>query len=59
MKKKSRWFTKKTNGRYYCLMCQFNSHSFLGITSHIRKHKNDRKKLGLGQRTLEGEMLVE
>lgn len=56
--KKAKWFTKKTNGHYYCLMCRFESNSFLGITSHVRKHRRERERMGVGQKTLDGKTIV-
>ena len=38
---------------YCCLNCKYESKSFMGIQSHIRKHKNEfKKKVGQGQQRL-------
>lgn len=52
-----RYFTKKSNGHYYCLHCNFESDSLMGMLAHAGAHKRKFEKLGSNQKTLDGSKL--
>jgi len=53
----TKWYKRDSRGHYRCLMCHYTGTSFLGVTSHIRKHRNERERMGKGQRTLDGKVI--
>ena len=54
----TKWFKIDSNGYYHCLHCNYKGKSFMGITSHIPKHKRERERLGKGQKTLDGRTII-
>jgi len=44
---------------YACLRCPYRGKSFLGIQSHIRKHKNEDERAREQEKKMEGQQKLE